>query len=113
MPKNIEIELNDENTMALSRIIVKKVTSLMSDYNFLGFEDRIRQLILKMLRRPMDKLKEQDEFNMRTDAIVKRHIRTISEMEFFLRKMSNHVGAVDDFHTKHSALKEFVEIQLQ
>ena len=64
--------------------LVRDVTTAMTNINFVGFEGRVRQLVIGLLEDPIKRMTSYDELMTRMNAGIQRNIRRTHELDFIL-----------------------------
>ena len=84
----------------LTKRLVEDVTKSLNDVNFMGFESRIKKLILTLLENPVKQMHEQEKSIVELTDTNRRVNRRMLETEFIMQKFQKAVAVVDTFSNK-------------
>ena len=56
----------------------------MTNINFVGFEGRVRQLVIGLLEDPIKRMTGYDDLMARMNTAIQRNIRRTHELDFIL-----------------------------
>jgi hypothetical protein len=86
--------------------IVQEVTKSLNEVNFFGFENRIRALILGLLEKPIQTMKDQESTIKLLSTSSKSYMRRIHEVEFIVHKFQHTVATLEDVELELARVKE-------
>lgn len=84
----------------LPKNLVREVTTAMTNINFVGFEGRVRQLVIGLLEDPIKRMTSYDDLLTRMNTAIQRNIRRTHELDFVLQKYSRASSIVETFENR-------------
>ena len=73
---------NDKMKKILTHELVKEVTRSMNEANFMGFEARIKAMILKLIEPSIKNLKLNEDLITKYAESTRKNVRRIHEIEY-------------------------------
>ena len=96
---------NREISKLMTHQLVREVTKTMNAVNFVGFEQRIYQLIIGLLENPIRKMQQSEDILKKMSESLRRNIRRTHELEYIVQKYSKAVSLAEKFENRYDNME--------
>ena len=96
---------NREISRLLNHQVIKEVTKTMNNINFIGFERKVKEMIISFLEKPIKQITHSEGILSKMSETVRRNVRRVHELEFVMEKYQRAATIVETFENRFTAMQ--------
>ena len=97
---------NIQMKKVMTHELVNEITRTMNEVNFAGFEGRVKQLILTLIEKPLQKMGLNEQLLEKYTESTRKIVRRQHEMEYIIQKFQKVSSGAENFDKRFNELDQ-------